>query len=64
MKSTLKWLNVTLIVVAFVTLTDLNVFWYRHPANNVPILSYSLIGISVLFFLFISLMILGKRKKS
>jgi hypothetical protein len=63
MKSNLKWLNVALIMVTFVTLTDLNVFWYRHTSNNIPILKYSLVGVSVILCLFMTLLIFGKKKK-
>ena len=63
MKSSLRWLNAALILIAFVILTDLNVVWYRHPANNIPVLKYSLIGLTVILFLLATLMILSKRKK-
>lgn len=63
MKHNLIWLNTILIVVVFVTVTDLNVDWYKHPINNFPVLKYSVMGLSAILFLSGTLYILYKRKK-
>lgn len=63
MKHTLIWINCILIMVAFVTVTDLIIDWYKHPSNNFPVLKYSAIGLSSILFLTITLFILNKRKK-
>ena len=63
MKHNLMWLNSILIIILLTTVTDLNVDGHIHPTNNLPVLKYSLIGLSVIVFLSGTLYILYKSKK-
>lgn len=63
MKHTLIWINCILIMVAFVTVTDLNIDWLKYPSNNLPVIKYSAIGLISILFLIVTLVILNKSKK-
>ncbi|MBN9298028.1 MAG: hypothetical protein J0I41_13525 [Filimonas sp.] len=58
-----RWLNTTLIIAVAVYMIDINTVWYRHPANVIPALRYTIIGMSAICFLLLVRIITGKSKK-
>jgi hypothetical protein len=63
MKSNLNWIKAILLVTVLVFLADMNIAWYRHPLNNVPVLKYTIIILSVLLFVVIVLNIINRTKR-
>ena len=51
-----------IILIDVVWLIDLNVVWYKHPMNTVPVLKYTIIGLSIILFI-VLVQILQQKKK-
>lgn len=62
MKKQMIWINVAIIMATAVYLIDLNIYLYRHPANTIPVLKYTIIGLFVILFLIITLAVFTKSK--
>lgn len=62
MKANFKWFSASLIILVAVYLVDLNLMWLQHPANTIPVLKYSIIGLSVILFLMTILITYRKQK--
>ncbi|WP_026770113.1 hypothetical protein [Asinibacterium sp. OR53] len=62
MKTDFNWLKAILLVAVLVFLTDMNLAWYKHPMNGIPVLKYSIIVLSALLFVIIVLNFTSKKK--
>jgi hypothetical protein len=62
MKTPFNWFKAIVLVAVLVFLTDMNLAWYKHPMNSIPVLKYSIIALSVLLFVIIVLNFTGKKK--
>jgi len=62
MKNLIQWLNAYIIIIIAVWLVDLNVVWYKHPSNNIPILRYTIIGMSTMLFVVLISLFISRKK--
>ena len=62
MKTHIDWFKAIVLLAVLIFLTDMNLAWYKHPMNNIPVLNYSIIALSTLLFVMIVLNVIGKKK--
>lgn len=63
MKTHIDWFKAIVLLAVLIFLTDMNLAWYKHPMNNIPVLKYSIIALSTLLFVMIVLNFIGKKKQ-
>lgn len=58
----MRWLKIYIIVFVTIYMIDINLMYLRHPHNNIPVLKYTIIGLSVVLFILLIRMITRKEK--
>jgi hypothetical protein len=62
MKKSISWFSAILIITIAIYLIDLNVSWYLHPNNAIPVLKYSMVALAIILFIIASNAVIQKRK--
>ena len=64
MKKNISWLSTILVVAIAVYLIDLNVSGYHIKNNTIPVLRYSIIALSIAFFIMVANILFRKKNKN